>query len=81
MNWIKVTPETMPNSGERVNVTMFCQELNKPITMWGVWWDGAKNGWYVRAYDPPLADGVGIYHDIEISGVTHWMPLPLPAAD
>lgn len=76
MDWIKVTPETMPPDMEPVMVT---GRVN----------DGGKQTWVDVRYNPEykewewLADAVGDYweglgKDYE---VTHWIPYPEPAED
>lgn len=73
MDWIKVTPETMPPDMEPVMVTVK-GKLGSDI-MKDVVWEQKSNGW---AYD----DGADclIYLDENLK-VTHWMPYPEPAED
>lgn len=72
MDWIKVTPETMPKEGQRVNVTYsyhggegqvageFFREHGEWIVPFG------ENGYEIAG---------------EEYDVTHWCPYPEPAED
>lgn len=73
MNWIKVTPETMPPENERVFATLVDCENNKEVevvklSVGGDYWLCMMYG----ALPARISDGIK---------VTHWMPYPKPAED
>lgn len=75
MDWIKVTPETMPNrdgfylcSCERPNGERFTTSISS-------FYD-TKNGFYYMIGSKRVGVGEGIG-----AKVTHWMPLPKPAEE
>ena len=69
MDWIKVTPETMPPDGSWVLVTSV--------------WSGEKSVEYAQYENGEfLGEAEGCMGDRwEIDGVTHWMPMPEPAKE
>lgn len=77
MEWIKVTPETIPPEGELVLVTVHGQQLHD---VWGnVYYDRDLEHWVeasctLNPDDDRLVDDGGLK-------VTHWMPYPEPAED
>lgn len=76
MNWIKVTPETMPSKGERVILTTINQDGSKTTDV--ATWFGEENGWKILLlgyHSCTLADGGYSFT------ITHWMPYPKPAED
>lgn len=73
MNWIKVTPETMPPDMEPVIVTVD-DKYNPPKYTWGGRTNKGKWELLIEAGD--------VYASIkEWILVTHWMPYPEPAED
>ena len=76
MDWIKVTPETMPPSGMMLIVTI---EINgKRMVEYDVAWNERKKEWaWVKFGKNPE------YISLKNSNVkvTHWMPMPSPAED
>ena len=73
MNWLKVTPETMPPDMEPVIVTVK-GKCGKDI-MKDVVWSAQNGGW---AYDDGSDCLVYLDDNLEF---THWMPYPDPAED
>lgn len=76
MDWIKVTPETIPPQGETVLATILYTDTDDPKRV--VWADvrwSEDDGWeYLScAWDY-------IWSPIE-GEVTHWMPMPKPPED
>lgn len=69
MDWIKVTPETMPEEEQYVLVTAI--------------WKGEKYVTYAQYTNGHfLSDIIDIFAaNEEIDNVTHWMPYPKPAED
>lgn len=72
MDWIKVTPETMPPDMEPVLVTT--EYDGKRGVIADVRYN-PKYGWEV------LTDALGDYWEDIREKVTHWMPFPEPAED
>lgn len=77
MEWIKVTPETMPPENTDLLVTIFYGDCEEPV--YGVWADvrwSVKNGWQYlsNAWD-------SVWSPVEDGEITHWMLYPKPAQD
>lgn len=78
MDWIKVTPETMPKNGQHVIATIFRIDGKKDVEPFVRHYNGQ---WEIIEYDsiywqPIRLDGTDRYLE-----VTHWMPYPDPAED
>lgn len=73
MDWIKVTPDTMPPDMERVIVTVV-GPLGKYI-MKDIFFDKSAGLW---GYEDEA--GYNIYLNYTLN-ITHWMPYPEPAED
>lgn len=71
MNWIKVTPETMPPDMEPVIVTYEEDDGKRDVFLDAVWCE-ERNGW-------AFATECG-YEFVNMK-ITHWMPTPKPAED
>lgn len=77
MNWIKVTPDTMPKDKEEVIVTVEHILKNGSVaryTVSGIRYT-KREGW--QFFSNPLYGQWNKYSE----NVTHWMPLPEPAQD
>lgn len=79
MDWIKVTPETIPPDKAPVILTVRYKDWGKPMDKNGIvlplaWREG--NRWYV--YDNSKEERAPIWCKFII---THWMPYPKPADD
>lgn len=72
MNWIKVTPETMPLDRTLVLVTIVYDDGVKGV-MPDCIWNGEYKKWE-RLYEA----GTVYWSDLT-EEVTHWMPYPEPA--
>lgn len=79
MNWIKVTPETMPPNGEPVIVTVEDVKSKKRCIDFDVAWSRKLGEWIMIDFgsEPPKTA------PIKEAGlrVTHWMLYPNPAED
>lgn len=74
MDWIKVTPETMPPERENVLVTIRYDDSDEKFVWADVRWS-KDVGW---EYLASSFDDIWTSVDGE---VTHWMPYPKPAED
>lgn len=72
MDWIKVTPDTMPPEGEEVLVTVDNYGYSKE-TLGGATYT-EYSGWMVLCGSDEGAEPI-------YGKVTHWMPYPAPAED
>ena len=83
MDWIKVTPETMPPDMEPVMVTAFHRGLvvdaepGEKFVSYDVRWNEKLQAWEVQEWNICEMEWT-TWHDLEI---THWMPVPKPAED
>lgn len=74
MNWIKVTPETMPPDKGMVLVTVKDYSGGK--------WVGAGIRWNKRDGKWERWHSDGFWNNLPLGDeVTHWMPMPEPAED
>lgn len=84
MDWIKVTPETMPKDGEQILVTARSVKSPKNVEVWANCFYDSEVGQF-GFYDEIEEMGRGISRYINyLDGdmrVTHWMPYPEPAED
>lgn len=71
MDWIKVTPETMPNERQYVLVTYIDCTGEKCVDPDCLFEDGKFKRYDFRWEEYEETDDI----------VTHWMPLPEPAED
>lgn len=83
MDWIKVTPETIPPDMEPVIVTAFHQgrvegekERNKDVFT-DVRWNKMLQAFEIKEWNICQYEWT-TWHDLK---VTHWMPYPEPAED
>ncbi len=74
MNWIKLTPDTMPPDGDIVMVTV--ESWNGERDVYPEARFNKKRG----KWEWPYEAGADYWDDID-EKVTHWMPLPEPATD
>lgn len=76
MDWIKVTPETMPPKGKRLILTSENPDGSKTIDI--AVWCVEEKGWLLLLpgfHPSTLADSKTEFT------ITHWMPYPEPAED
>lgn len=85
MDWIKVTPETLPPDGEAVMVTVLYENGNREVETQATltYREVAKykrkpktRTWHYRNGDYDSWEEFGDWVKI-----THWMPIPAPAED
>lgn len=75
MDWIKVTPETMPPDMEPVMVTVSIA-LGVSDLWTDFFWNESNKQWMVMNPD------TGEFHELPdgfMGEITHWMPYPKPA--
>ena len=73
MDWIKVTPETMPPDMEPVMVTLMFSDADGKFVWADARYNGVKWEYLSNSWD-------NVWSDID-GEVTHWMPYPEPAED
>lgn len=73
MEWIKVTPETMPPDMESVIVTAEYKSMRYVLTECR--WNSER-----KCFEIPFDDCIDYWEDVD-DKITHWMPIPEPAED
>ena len=86
MDWIKVTPETMPPDMEPVMVTLMFSDADGKFVWADARYNGVKWEYLSNSWDNVWSDIDGLacgWASGRFAGskVTHWMPYPEPAED